>query len=255
MDPMIALRPERSATVPAPGSDLRFALETMAQMMRTNSDALRLVAESQVDLAKTIASVKGLPRNAAMFFPQTTPANASTDEDDDDADDDADDESQPAPTNYFDLLMPFSEALAGKVADMVPGLLAGGGAKTEPPAAETAPSDDLANRPFEARELVDLGYAHRKAEAKRNASQQAPVPLQARVMKDPQLVRQIMAIKALLAPEEIETLLSAASTWSDAAQTKFLETIKPIPANDAVVYCREVIKTVLAHQADQDGAQ
>ena len=138
---------------------------------------------------------------------------------------------------------------------MVPGLLAGGAAKTDAPPAESAPTDDLANRPFEARELVDLRYAHRKAEAKRNASQQPSAPLQARVMKDPQLVRQIMAIKALLAPEEIETLLSAASTWSDAAQTKFLETIKPIPANDAVVYCREVIKTVLAHQADQDGAQ
>lgn len=254
MDPMIALRPERSATVATPGSDLRFALETMAQMMRTNSDALRLVAESQVDLAKTIASVKGLPRNAAMFLPQTPPANASTD-DDDDVDEEADDESQSAPTNYLDLLMPFSEALAGKVADMVPGLLAGGGAKTDAPTAGNSPSDELANRPFEARELVDLRYAHRKAEAKRNASQQTSVPLQARVMKDPQLVRQIMAIKALLAPEEIETLLSAASTWSDAAQTKFLETIKPIPPNDAVVYCREVIKTVLAHQADQDGAQ
>jgi hypothetical protein len=207
-----------------------------------------------VDLAKTIASVKGLPRNAAMFLPQTPPANVSTDEDDDD-EEEADDESQPAPTNYLDLLMPFSEALAGKVADMVPGLLGGGAAKTEAPTAETAASEDLANRPFEARELVDLRYAHRKAEAKRNASQQASVPLQARVMKDPQLVRQIMAIKALLAPEEIETLLAAASSWSDAAQTKFLETIKPIPPNDAVVYCREVIKTVLAHQADQDGAQ
>ena len=256
IDPTIALRAERSATVAAPSSDLRFALETMAQMMRTNSDALRLVAESQVDLAKTIASVKGLPRNAAMFLPQTPPANASTAEDEDDeVDEEADHETQPAPTNYLDLLMPFSEALAGKVADMVPGLIAGAGAKPDAATAETSPSVDLANRPFEARELVDLRYAHRKAEAKRNASQQPSVPLQARVMKDPQLVRQIMAIKALLAPEEIETLLAAASTWSDAAQTKFLETIKPIPASDAVVYCREVIKTVLAHQADQDGAQ
>ena len=248
LDPTIALRPERTAALQGPATDLRFALETMAQMMRTNMDALRLVAESQVDLAKTIASVKGLPRNAAMFTP---PQPANDEEDDEEEEDETE---QPA-TNYFDLLMPFSEALAGKVADMVPGLLAGGGVKSDAPAADTAPTDDLANRPFEARELVDLRYAHRKAEAKRNASQQPSVPLQARVMKDPQLVRQIMAIKALLAPEEIETLLSAASTWSAAAQTKFLETIKPIPANDAVVYCREVIKTVQAHQADQDGAQ
>lgn len=262
IDPMIALRPDRGVAFANPMSDLRFALETMAQMMRTNSDALRLVSESQVDLAKTIASVKGLPRNAAMYLPPTHAAPAANDDDDEDVDDEDDDTSQEAaPTNYLDLLMPFSEALAGKVADMVPGLVGGlaGGAiakSAEPPAsaegAET-PSDDedLAHRPFEARELYDLKYAQRKGEAKRAASQQAEqsVPLQARVMKDPQLVRQIMAIKAQLKPDEIETLLSAAGSWSETAQTKFLETIKPLPVANAVVYCREVIKTVIEHRA------
>lgn len=96
-----------------------------------------------------------------------------------------------------------------------------------------------------------MRYAHQKGQAKRNAAQPAE-PLQSRVIKDPQLVRQIMAIKKLLSPDEINTLLSAAATWPDDAQTKFLEIIKPLPDNDAVVYCREVIKTVLAHQSGAD---
>lgn len=258
---MIALRPERTSAPAGPATDLRFALETMAQMMRTNSDALRLVAESQVDLAKTIASVKGLPRNAAMYLPPTAPALAVNDEADDDDDDIIDEQSQQAaPTNAFDLLMPFSEALAEKIADVVPNLapgLFGGASANGTPAdtasAPTAADDNIANRPFEPRELIDIGYAHRKGEAKRAASQQRPekrVSLQARVMKDPQLFRQVTAIQKLLTPDEINTLMSSASTWSEAAATKFLDTIKPLPVNDAVVYCREVIKSVLAHQAN-----
>jgi hypothetical protein len=52
------------AWLPNLTTDLRFALEAMTQMMRTHNDALRIVAESQVDLAKAIATAKGLPRNA-----------------------------------------------------------------------------------------------------------------------------------------------------------------------------------------------
>ena len=267
--PMIALRPERTGSLAGAATDLRFALETMAQMMRTNSDALRLVAQSQVDLAKTIASVKGLPRNAAMYVPPTAPtAPVHATNDDGEEDDEIDEQSQQAaPTNAFDLLMPFSEALAEKVADVVPNLapgLFGGASANGTPAdsvntaasAPTAAEDDIANRPFEARELVDLEYAHRKGEAKRAASRKRAaksVTLQARIMKDPQLFRQVTAIKKLLTPDEINTLLSAAQTWSEAAATKFLDTIKPLAVSDAVVYCREVIKTVLAHQANANG--
>jgi len=251
-DPTLALRAERTAAQHGPATDLRFALETMAQMMRTNMDALRLVAESQVDLAKTIASVKGLPRNAAMFVPPHA-APVADDDEDEEEDDSQDANEPPAPTNYLDLLMPFSEALAGKVADMVPALIGGVSAKAASPVAnDAAPSsEDLATRPFEARELYDMRYAHQKGQAKRNAAR-GTEPLQSRVIKDPVLVRQIMAIKQLLSPDEINTLLSAATTWPDEAQTKFLETIKPLPPNDAVVYCREVIKTVVAHASGAD---
>jgi hypothetical protein len=61
-------------------TDLRFALEAMAQMMRTNSEALRAVTESQADWVKAIAVAKGMPRNVA--FP-SDPAPQPYDYDDD----------------------------------------------------------------------------------------------------------------------------------------------------------------------------
>jgi hypothetical protein len=65
----LLLRPAASAPI----TDLRFALEAMQAMMRTNSDALRMVAESHVDLAKTIAAVKGMPRNAINALSAPSP--------------------------------------------------------------------------------------------------------------------------------------------------------------------------------------
>lgn len=267
IDPMLALRADRTSNSSATThTDLRFALETMAQMMRTNSDALRLVAESQVDLAKTIATVKGLPRNAVMSLPATALAvnDDSTDDDEDDGDDE---EIQSAPTNPYDLLMPFSEAIAGKVADLIPGFLnTAPGTMTSHTAEATesgeskpfaSKADDLASRGFEVRDLIDLDYAHRKGEAKREArkSSVAPAtPLQARVMKDPDLLRLVIAIKKELPAEETAMLLSAAAKWPEAAQTKFIDTIKPLAVNEALVYCREIIATIREHERGSEGA-
>ncbi len=247
MDPMVALRADRHAMPATPATDLRFALEAMAQMMRTNTDALRLVAESQVDLAKAIATVKGLPRNAAMYLPPA-PANDDSDEYEEEEEDDEVQEARPS--SYLDLLLPFSQALAPKVAEMFPGLVVGMNAPS-PVNAEavevSAESSDLASRPFEARELVDLQYARKKGQAKRAVSRQ-PAPLKTRVMEDPKLMQQIMAIKKELAPDEIETLMSAVGTWAEAAQTKFLDEIKPVSTELAVAYCREVIESIRARQ-------
>ncbi|MFN0248753.1 MAG: hypothetical protein ACKV2T_17825 [Kofleriaceae bacterium] len=267
LDPMLALRADRTSNTSATTlhTDLRFALETMAQMMRTNSDALRLVAESQVDLAKTIATVKGLPRNAARYLPATAPA-ANDDATDSDEDDDEEEEAQAAPTNPYDLLMPFSEAIAGKVADLIPGFLtAAPGAVTSKigdavESGESKPSaskaDDLASRGFEARDLFDLDYAHRKGEAKREAKKATAhsTPLQARVMKDPELLRLVIAIKKELPAEETAMLLSAAAKWPEAAQTKFIDTIRPLAVDEALVYCREVIATIREHERGSEGA-
>jgi hypothetical protein len=281
MDPMLVPRAERiSMSTASPSTDLRFALETMAQMMRTNSDALRLVAESQVDLAKTIATVKGLPRNAAMYLPPSPPAANDTDDEEADDDEEPSDEhiEQAAPTNFIDLLMPFSQAVAGKVADMVPGLIGGVAAMSSGGSANAvAPSteEDVANRPFEMKEIVNWDYARQKGAAKRavrqqpaaaqqprpaaQQQQQAVMALQARVVKDPQLLQQFMAIKNHLSSEESRTLLSAVAWWPEDAQTKLLDTLKPLPVGDAVEYCREVIKMIRVRrasvevQADTDG--
>lgn len=275
-----------SARLPSTASDVRLVLEanvrstqlafqhnerTLTASLRmadTLREGIQALAEAQADFLKSMSSARGFFRNAApppvLPAPAPPAANDAGDDDDyDENDDESDEEVQPAaPTNYFDLLMPFSEAIAGKVADLVPGLFVAMPAKQAQPAdaaASGATSEsqdpDLASRPFEARELFDIGYAHRKGEAKRAATERsAPAfPLHARVMRDPQLVRQIMAIKSALAPDEIETLMSAAGTWSDADQTQFLNTIKPLPATHAVVFCREVVATIRAQQAGSEG--
>ena len=72
--------------LPAPrtgsgSSDLRYALEAVAHMARTNADAMRAVAESQAEWIKSISSARGFFRNA----PQLSPP-AETEETDDDED-------------------------------------------------------------------------------------------------------------------------------------------------------------------------
>lgn len=270
-----ALRGERGSTTSTASTDLRFALEAMVQLVRTNTDALRLVAESQVDLAKTISTVKGLPRNA-MYAPLVSATTTGDEDEDEDQEHDDEDEAEAQearPTTFLDLLMPISEAIAPRAADMFPGLVAGintmaakvgsniVGKANGAAIASTASSasDDLASRGFEVRDLVDLGYAHRKGEAKRAAAKQraSRESLQARVLKDPHLVQQLVALKSALTPDEVRMLLANAERWSEVMQTKFLDTLKPLSVDDAVVYCREVIKTIAAHQsgaADDGGA-
>jgi hypothetical protein len=220
----------------------------MTQMMRTNSDALRIVSESHVDLAKTIATVKGLPRNAAYMLP---PA-ASVDDDDDDS------PPPEKPRHLVELLMP----LANEAAKIVPALVAGkmmGGAASQPTVAASAGAppavvpdsdEDLANRPsWEARDLYDLRYAGRKAEAKRAAKEKAGgapsmKALQDRIMADTALLPKLMAIKAQLSAEEVETLLGTVAVTSEAEQTKFLDAVKALPVEEAVVVCRDVITAI-----------
>lgn len=244
--PMLAsLRPS-SATPQV--TDLRFALEAMTQMMRTNSDALRVVTEAHVDLAKVLATAKGLPRNAAFMMP---PAH-----DDEEDDDDEDDER---PRHAVELLMPF----AAKLAEMMPGVVMGKlassskpNAKALAPSNEGGPDKDLANRPnWEARDFVDLHYANRKAEAKRAVKENtatrasAIAAMQARIVADPALVQHLVAIKTELASDEIETLMAALGTTAESEQTKFLDSIKSLPVNGAVAFCREVVAAVRSHAA------
>jgi len=231
-------------------TDLRFALEAMTHMMRTHTDALRIVAESHVDLAKAVVSAKGLPRNAgAMHLVAPPQVEDGAQEDDDD-----DEDRQP---HWVELLMPLAE----KAAEIVPALMMAKAAQGRATAQndQTAPrpakSDDadLASRPdWELRDL-DLRYASRKGQAKRAAREQsstagnATAELQARIMADPALVQQLLAIKAQLSPDEIETLMGAIAGTSEQERTQAIENIKALPLEGAVEFCRELVKTIREH--------
>ncbi len=237
--------------------EFRSVIETMTnamtQLMRTNSDALRIVTDSHVELAKMIANAKGLPRNAA-FAPALLPARMYEEETDDDDSEDPDEDSRPR--SAIDLLMPFAE----KAAEMFPGLVMGKvmphtqaqGTALPSANAPSTPDDDLANRPtFEARDFVDLAYAKRKGDAKRAAKQRsengsapAPaLPLQARIMSDPALVQLLMQVKQLLSVDEIETLMTLMGRASDDQQARFIEMIKQLPVEGAASFCRDIVGT------------
>ncbi len=227
-------------------TDLRFVLEAVTQMMRTNSDALRIVTDSHVDLAKTLVAAKGL-RNAVVTIP------AMSGGDDDDDEDDEEDE-RPTSNAVVELLMP----IAQKAAELMPGFVMGkvmkrggdpagakvlgaGGDSSEPADAE------LAGRSFELRDLVDLAYAKRKGDAKRaNAQQQgsradAMAKLQARIMADPVLVEHLLAIKQQLSTDEVETLMKAVGGSPEPQQAEFVTAIKSLPVDAAVEFCRDIV--------------
>jgi hypothetical protein len=207
-----------------PMTDLRFALEAMTAMMRTNSDALRMVAESHVDLAKTIAAVKGLPRNAIAV--PTPAAEPEDDEDDDDIDEER-------PKHWVELMMP----LATKAAEIVPALVMGkvmqASANDQVAPKQTSSGDaSLASKPnWELRDLVDFNYAAEKANAKKVAKfnaapSAAPKPsLQERVMADPKLMAQFYAIQALLTADECKQLLALGQTLGEKDQEWLLSQI------------------------------
>jgi hypothetical protein len=99
--------PAESDPAPAPlgtprgtSSDLRFALETILQMSRAQSDSLKAVVLAQADWVKGLATAKALPRNG---YPVAAPtpmyrvldeSKRDDDDDDDDGDDDDDDDDR-----------------------------------------------------------------------------------------------------------------------------------------------------------------
>lgn len=91
-------------------SDFRYALEVITHMARTNSDALRAIAESQADWVKAIAAAKGLPRNVAFLPPSPPPTDGD--------DDDEEAEGEPAPSKQGGV-----EAFVGAIAPFMPGLM------------------------------------------------------------------------------------------------------------------------------------
>ena len=226
-------------TAAAPSTDLRFAVEAMAQMMRVNSEALRAVAESQADWVKFLASARGYFRNGP---PPYLPPPKSPD-DDDSADDD-DDEPAHGKTIY-DVLAPIAENLAPSVKPIVSMLTNGAGNAPRNSAALAAGDSDaqLAAKPnWEFRDFVDLNYASAKARAKKAAKQTNPsASLQARVMSDPKLLSHFSAIKALLQPDEGMRLLALGEHMSEREQESLLAEIIALRPEDAAQLLRAVL--------------
>ncbi len=96
-------------------SDLRFALETILQMARAQSDSLRAVAEAQADWVKGLATAKALPRNGGWSPPPPPPPPPAND-DDDEEDEDEDEGSEMPPwleviNNIAPALQTYGEVL------------------------------------------------------------------------------------------------------------------------------------------------
>ena len=96
----------------APSSDLRFALETILQMARAQSESLRAVAEAQADWVKGLATAKALPRNAAPApLPPPVPAANDDDEDDEDDEDGEEEDSGSELAPWMEMINTIAPAL------------------------------------------------------------------------------------------------------------------------------------------------
>ncbi len=245
-EPAITLLP--AVRGPGGASDWRYALETIAQIARTNADAMRAVAESQAEWIKSISSARGFFRNAQQL---ALPApELKNDEEDDE--DELDDEPAQNKTMY-DVLAPIAEHWAPAAAPFV-AMLAGGAQMKAASGAAAASAEvdaDLASRPnWEARDLVDLNYAAAKAKAKKAAKQQAAqagatngavASLQARVMADPKLLAQFLAIKMRLSVEETTQLLALGERMSEEQQQFLISQISAATPEAAATLLRGML--------------
>lgn len=244
-DAWSAPAPRTSALMPT--TDLRFALEAMAQMMRVNCEALRAVTESQADWVKSIASAKGFFRNgapplAALSTPPRIEAELEED-DDESTEDDA-----PASKTIYDVLAPLAEHWAPSVSPVV-AMLAGGAAEKVSGRAATAGDGSKAG--WELRELLDLNYAASKARAKKAASDQSAASksagrasLQSRVMADPRLMAHFIAIKSLLAPNEAARILALGEQMSEEQQEWLVAKMGALSAEEAAAGLRKLLADV-----------
>lgn len=241
VEPMLpVLRPSAAL---GPTSDLRFALEAMAQMMRTNSEALRSVAESHVDLAKAIATAKGLPRNALFTAPSLSQLDEPEEEEE---------EETGADKGWGDLAMPFAQ----KLAEAVPGLVMGKAMQgTAAPrnanrTLTAAGADAEPATKWELRDFLDWSYAAKKQQAQQAAgdspspSLEIPAAIRARIASDPSLMQRLFAIKAQLSADETATLMSAIASTADDAQQKLIDEIAALPVDQALALCRHVVAAI-----------
>lgn len=259
--------PRSAASVPSSGSsDLRFALEAMSHMLRTNSDALRMVAESHVDLAKSIAAAKGLPRNAnlAALHALTVADRAASEKDEED---EVEDEGEPpsadagVPAWVSQVLIPLAPVIK-LGSDFLSSKLTGKGPETSGQpvvgaVGEVAPENydaALVNAPnIEARDFTDLNYAYRKGQAKRAhkaaVQAQAAVPSSTflmRLMEDPAVAERVMAVQGQLPPNDVALLMRALRSLTEEQLTELVSGLRDRPPADAVGVFRQMVADLRA---------
>ncbi len=221
----------------SPTSDLRFALEAMAQMMRVNSEALRAVTESQADWVKSIGSARGFHRNGAPPLPLPEPPR-------NDEEDDEDDDEPAQNKTIYDVLAPLAEHWAPSVKPLMSMLAGGAGAKALASGPAGPQGDTLASKPrWELRELVDLNYASAKAKATKEAKRAASTTntLQARVMTDPRLMAHFLAIKSLLDPDEAAQILALGERISEDQQEWLIAQVSGLNPAEAAALLRTTL--------------
>jgi len=212
-DPEVTSLPLRGPSI---GSDLRYALETVTHIARTNADAMRAVAESQAEWIKSISSARGFFRNAP---PVQTPENVASSEAEED--------------DELDHKSDWVEAITPIVGIVVQQLVASLSGAKKPSAGNVK------------LELADL-FDWRRVERKREALVEAPAPDESAI--DPAALKQALAGKALvvsqlLEPSERERLMkltpSLMQLVADPEVSKILAELVAMPAQDAAAWIRE----------------
>ena len=255
----------RNGGLPVVSSDLRYALEAITNMARTNSDALRAIAESQADWVKAIAAAKGLPRNVAFIPPPPQPLP------DDDGDDVEEDDSEPAPAKQGGV-----EAFVGAMAPFMPGLMANWSNKpkqTERGAGQAithlarirvalAPKEreylDVVLTDAESGEAIAIDLASKTVDdavamirhgvsttsgPRRNGM--PPIS-----MNDPALIQKVLAVSALLEPAERARLMSLAPHLMQSPEAmELVSNLLPLSHEAAAEWLRSKLDEIEARLA------
>ncbi len=217
--------------VPARGSstssDLRYALEAVAHIARTNAEAMRAVAESQAEWIKSISSARGFFRNApTLQLPAPSEEPASNDDEDDDV--------SRTKTGWIETIQP----IVGMVVQQLVASMMGGTKPAGEPTTKWQPSD-----------MLDWRRAARKHDEK--ASTLAPAAPDLAV--DPVAMRQALigkatAINELLEPAERDRLMKLAPALmkyaTDPEISKIIAQFVSMSVPDSVVWLRANIDEI-----------
>jgi len=205
---------------PSASSDLRFALEAVTHMARTNADAMRAVAESQAEWIKSISSARGFFRNA----PPQLPPPVEPEEHDDEGDEDDESDEVELKASWVEQLQPVIGLVVQQlIASLMQPKSGNGGSKLE-----------LAD-------LLDWRRAGRKHE---NHAAVAALPESNLDPKSLQtaLAGKAMAIGALLEPAEQARLMKLAPMLTklagDPEISRMLAEVVAMSVEDAAVWVR-----------------